>query len=179
MGTVNIDNYHQEYIQRQQDMYSFLGMYSVFTVFYLILVFIVLYQMLEEEEYEANRSLEIFRALGMEEEFIRKKKKIEIGVMGILAVLGSGIVAFGALLLSCSELFGLWVVKGASPVSFSRGDLCLLNYRNRSFVKTNRTRAGTEYSKIIITIFSSSILVRNFICIENFHFFFQFFIDNR
>ena len=106
MGTVNIDNYHQEYIQRQQDMYSFLGMYSVFTVFYLILVFIVLYQMLEEEEYEANRSLEIFRALGMEEEFIRKKKKIEIGVMGILAVLGSGIVAFGALLLSRPAPFG-------------------------------------------------------------------------
>lgn len=89
MGTVNIDNYYQEYIQRQQDMYSFLGMYSVFTVFYLILVFIVLYQMLEAEEYEAKRSLEIFRELGMEEEFIRKKKKIEIGVMGILAVLGS------------------------------------------------------------------------------------------
>ena len=106
MGTVNIDNYHQEYIQRQQDMYSFQGMYSVFTVFYLILVFIVLYQMLEAEEYEANRSLEIFRALGMEEEFIRKKKKIEIGVMGILAVLGSGIVALGVLLLSRPAPFG-------------------------------------------------------------------------
>lgn len=95
MGTVSIHNYHQEYIQRQQDMYSFIGMYSIFTVFYIILVFIVLYQMLEVEKCETRKNLEIFQALGMEEEFIRKKKKIEIGLMGIIAILGSVIVVIG------------------------------------------------------------------------------------
>ena len=76
-------------------MYSFIGMYSIFTVFYIILVFIVLYQMLEVEKCETRKNLEIFQALGMEEEFIRKKKKIEIGLMGIIAILGSVIVVIG------------------------------------------------------------------------------------
>lgn len=99
MGTVGLQNYHQEYVKRQRELYSFIGMYSIVTVFYLVLIFIVLYQMLETEAYERRKSMEIFKALGMEEGFLMKMRWIEIILMAGFAAICGAVILGGYYLL--------------------------------------------------------------------------------
>ena len=88
---VNVQNNHEEYKKIRQELYSFIGMYSIFAVFYMILISIVLYQMFLAEKQEEKREWEILQSLGMEEKFQKKMHRIEVlwmtgsaGVMGIL-----------------------------------------------------------------------------------------------
>lgn len=92
VGTLNLRNYHEEYRQDQQNLYSFIGMYSIFSVFYMILAFIVLYQMLEAEAHEQKQKIKVFKALGMEDRFIARIRKVEVVLMISLALIGSGVV---------------------------------------------------------------------------------------
>lgn len=92
MGAVDFTNYHQGYEQERQNLYSFVGTYSIVAVFYLILISIVLYQMLEAEAHERKRDIQTFRALGMEEGFLVKMKRMERILMGVLAVTGSAAI---------------------------------------------------------------------------------------
>ena len=52
---VNVQNNHEEYKKIRQELYSFIGMYSIFAVFYMILISIVLYQMFLAEKQEEKR----------------------------------------------------------------------------------------------------------------------------
>ncbi|XCP83706.1 ABC transporter permease [Roseburia hominis] len=99
IGTVNLKNYHQEYVQRQRELYSFVGMYGIVALFYSIMVFIVLYQMLEAEAYERRKSMEIFRALGMEERFLVKMRRVEVILMSSLSIIGGTVILCGCYLM--------------------------------------------------------------------------------
>lgn len=77
-ATVNLTNYHAQYSEKQKELYSFIGMFSIFTVFYMILVFIILYQMMETETHESKKKMMIFKLLGMEDDFIRKIQRTEL-----------------------------------------------------------------------------------------------------
>lgn len=90
--THNLNNYHEEYVRKQQDMYSFIGLYCIFFVFYVILVFIILYQMLEMDSHERSKKIEIFTALGMHKDFIQTMKKTEVLFMTVIST-GVGITA--------------------------------------------------------------------------------------
>ena len=86
-----MQNNHEEYKKIRQELYSFIGMYSIFAVFYMILISIVLYQMFLAEKQEEKREWEILQLLGMEEKFQKKMHRLEVfwmtgcaGVMGIL-----------------------------------------------------------------------------------------------
>lgn len=76
--SVNLNNYHEMCRELQQELYSFIGMYSIFAVFYMILVFVVLYQMMEAESHERRKSMAVFKTLGMEEPFIKKMRWTEL-----------------------------------------------------------------------------------------------------
>ena len=52
---VNVQNNHEEYKKIRQELYSFIGMYSIFAVFYMILISIVLYQMFLAEKQEEKK----------------------------------------------------------------------------------------------------------------------------
>ena len=45
-----MQNNHEEYKKIRQELYSFIGMYSIFAVFYMILISIVLYQIVSRGE---------------------------------------------------------------------------------------------------------------------------------
>lgn len=86
---VNVQNNHEEYKKIRQELYSFIGMYSIFAVFYMILISIVLYQMFLAEKQEEKREWEILQSLGMEEKFRKKMHRIEVlWMMGIAGVIG-------------------------------------------------------------------------------------------
>lgn len=57
----------------------------------MILTFIVLYQMLETETQERAQKTKIFKALGMEDSFIAKVRRIEIMLMIFFAAAGSAV----------------------------------------------------------------------------------------
>ena len=78
---VNVQNNHEEYKKIRQELYSFIGMYSIFAVFYMILISIVLYQMFLAEKQEEKREGEILQSLGMEEKFQKKMHRIEVLLM--------------------------------------------------------------------------------------------------
>lgn len=93
---VNVQNNHEEYKKIRQELYSFIGMYSIFAVFYMILISIVLYQMFLAEKQEEKREGEILQSLGMEEKFLKKMHRIEVlwmtgcaGVIGVLTLWGA------------------------------------------------------------------------------------------
>jgi len=93
---VNVQNNHEEYKKIRQELYSFIGMYSIFAVFYMILISIVLYQMFLAEKQEEKRKGEILQSLGMEEKFLKKMHRIEVlwmtgcaGVIGVLTLWGA------------------------------------------------------------------------------------------
>ena len=94
-ATVNLTNYHEQYSEKQKELYSFIGMFSIFTVFYMILVFIILYQMMETEIHESKKNMMIFKLLGMEDTFIRKIQRKE------LLLLVSFSASVSAVLLVC------------------------------------------------------------------------------
>lgn len=86
---VNVQNNHEEYKKIRQELYSFIGMYSIFAVFYMILISIVLYQMFLAEKQEEKREWEILQSLGMEEKFQKKMHRIEVlWMMGCAGVIG-------------------------------------------------------------------------------------------
>lgn len=94
--SVNVQNNHEEYKKIRQELYSFIGMYSIFAVFYMILISIVLYQMFLAEKQEEKREGEILQSLGMEEKFLKKMHRIEVlwmtgcaGVIGVLTLWGA------------------------------------------------------------------------------------------
>ena len=93
---VNVQNNLEEYKKIRQELYSFIGMYSIFAVFYMILISIVLYQMFLAEKQEEKREGEILQSLGMEEKFQKKMHRIEVlwmmgcaGVIGVLTLWGA------------------------------------------------------------------------------------------
>lgn len=93
---VNVQNNHEEYKKIRQELYSFIGMYSIFAVFYMILISIVLYQMFLAEKQEEKREGEILQSLGMEEKFLKKMHRIEVlwmtgcaGVIGVFTLWGA------------------------------------------------------------------------------------------
>ncbi len=88
--TVTMKNYHEEYEQRQAELYTFTGMYVLFAVFYLILVSVVLGQIHAAESFEKERETAIFRALGMETTFIRKIRRAEsLMIIGLAGGVGT------------------------------------------------------------------------------------------
>lgn len=75
--TIVAENNHEIYKAKQQSLYSFIGMFSIFAVFYLILVSIVLYQMAEVEAHQRRKSMSVFKALGMEECLLKRMRWTE------------------------------------------------------------------------------------------------------
>ena len=69
---VNVQNNHEEYKKICQELYSFIGMYSIFAVFYMILISIVLYQMFLAEKQEEKREWKSCSHLEWKKSFRRK-----------------------------------------------------------------------------------------------------------
>lgn len=90
--SVNMSNYHELCREKKQELYSFIGMYSIFAVFYMILVFVVVYQMMEAESYERRKSVSVFKMLGMEDSFIKKMKREELLLKVLLSAVSGTVV---------------------------------------------------------------------------------------
>lgn len=69
---------HEEYKKIRQELYSFIGMYSIFAVFYMILISIDFVSDVSCGEAGRKKRMGNLQSLGMEEKFQKKMHRIEV-----------------------------------------------------------------------------------------------------
>lgn len=94
-GYIQVTNYHEEYQRQQQECYSLAAAFAVFGVLYGIMVMIVVGQLRETERQDKDRNYQIWKALGMEDSFIRKVGRVEIGLECAIAVAAGAAMVLG------------------------------------------------------------------------------------
>lgn len=93
-STIQIDNNYEQYKTQQQNLYSFVGMFGIFAVFYLIFVSLILYQMAEADAHEQRKNTAIFKMLGMEDRFLKKIRRTELVLILFLSAIAAALVLF-------------------------------------------------------------------------------------
>lgn len=94
-GHIQVTNYHEEYQRQQQEYYSLVAAIAVFGTFYGIMVVIVVGQLRETERQDRDKNNRIWNALGMEDSFLRKLRRVEIGLECAIAVAAGAVMVLG------------------------------------------------------------------------------------